>query len=218
MGELEDSFGLLLGRQPSAKEKQELYRVRDALKLKATDAVWLLLMALQHYQTLYEEFPARIAGAAQEVTQAVRSAAEAQAKAAHAETKRALMDAVQHAAVVSAKKAARGQGAKWASTGGGIVLIALVVVGWGAFSRGEGKGEAVGASAARRDCAAAEAGVAWLRTPEGHLAFDFARVGSLTVVARCLGRGFVPKDGWCWVQPERGKPLRWRLPPEDGAR
>ena len=57
MGELDDSFATLLGRQPTDKEKQALYRVRDALKLKATDAVWLLLMALQHYETLYEQLP-----------------------------------------------------------------------------------------------------------------------------------------------------------------
>ena len=57
MGDLDDSFAQLLGRQPSDKEKQDLYRVRDALKIKATDAVWLLLMALQYYQRLYEQFP-----------------------------------------------------------------------------------------------------------------------------------------------------------------
>ena len=71
MGELDDSFTQLLGRQPSDREKQDLYRVRDALKLKPTDAVWMLLMTLQHYQTLYEQIPARIVSTAREVTKAV---------------------------------------------------------------------------------------------------------------------------------------------------
>jgi len=38
-----------------------LCRVRDALQLKTTDAVWLLLMVLQHYETLCEEIPEQIA-------------------------------------------------------------------------------------------------------------------------------------------------------------
>jgi hypothetical protein len=64
VGDLDDSFTALLGRQPTDREKQALYRTRDALKLKTTDAVWLLLMALQHYETLYEQVPAKIATAA----------------------------------------------------------------------------------------------------------------------------------------------------------
>jgi antitoxin component of RelBE/YafQ-DinJ toxin-antitoxin module len=116
VGELDDSFTQLLGRQPSDREKQDLYRVRDALKLKPTDAVWMLLMALQHYQTLYEQIPARIVSTAREVTKAVRAAAEAEAKAAQEETKRALMDAVRHAAVRSAEQAAGAQREKWVAS------------------------------------------------------------------------------------------------------
>ena len=70
---------------------QNLYRVRDALNLKTTDAVWLLLMVLQHYETLYEQIPARIAHATHAVTKAVRAAA---ARAMHEQTKRALAEAV----------------------------------------------------------------------------------------------------------------------------
>ncbi|HWA09878.1 MAG TPA: hypothetical protein VG838_10550 [Opitutaceae bacterium] len=81
----------MLGRQPSDREKQALYRARDALKLKSTDAVWLLLMALQHYETLYEQVPAQIATAAREVTKAVRAAAEAEATAAQEATRKAFM-------------------------------------------------------------------------------------------------------------------------------
>ena len=53
MSDLDDSFAKLLGRQPSDAERQSLYRVRDALGLKNNDALWLVLMALQHYQGQY---------------------------------------------------------------------------------------------------------------------------------------------------------------------
>ena len=57
MTDLEDAFERLLGYQPSDQERQRLYRVRDALKLKSSDALWLLLMALQHYETDVREDP-----------------------------------------------------------------------------------------------------------------------------------------------------------------
>lgn len=81
MTDLESSFTQLLGRQASDREKQDLYRARDALNLKDNDAVWLLLMALGHYETLYAKVPAMMAKAAGDVTAAVQKAAEAQVKA-----------------------------------------------------------------------------------------------------------------------------------------
>lgn len=214
MGELDDNFTQLLGRQPSDKEKQDLYRTRDVLKVKPTDAVWLLLMVLGHYETLYEQIPARIASAARKVTDGVRAAAEAEAKAAQEETKRALMDAVRQAAVRSAAAAAGAQLAKWVSIAGGVICIGLLLVGWAAFDRGYGKGKAVGENGALRTCGALVALSSWATTPDGQLAYGLSKAGGLSDVARCSGHGMAPRDGWCTVQSERGKPLaRWPLPP-----
>jgi hypothetical protein len=213
VGDLDDSFAKLLGHQPSDKDKQDLYRVRDALNLKATDAVWLLLMALQHYKALYEEFPARIEGAASDVARTVRAAAEAQAKAAQEETKRALMDAVHEVAVRSAQDAAGAQLAKWVSIAAGVIAVALVAVGWGEFSRGHEKGRALGENIAMKACGALVTASSWANTPDGQLAYALARVGGLSDVARCMGRGMIPRDGWCTVPSDRGKVLaRWPLP------
>lgn len=213
MRELDESFSTLLGRQPTDKEKQALYRVRDALKLKATDAVWLLLMALQHYETLYGEFPARIAVAAQEVTAAVRSTALAEARAAQETTKRALMAAVQEAAVKSSAKAAGANLAKWVTVGCGVICFSLLMVGWRAFHQGRETGRAVGEQAAKRECRALAAASSWVNTPEGRLAYEFSKAGGLDQAARCTGRGMVARDGWCVVASERGRPLaRWPLP------
>ena len=78
MSELEASFGKLLGRQPTDEDRQQLYRVRDALQLKDNDALWLVLMALQHYQTLYAGIPDSISEAAKAA--AGSSAAQAQSE------------------------------------------------------------------------------------------------------------------------------------------
>ena len=187
--------------------------MRDALKLKATDAVWLLLMALQHYQTLYEEFPARIAVAARDVTKAVRAAAEAEAKAATEETKRALTEAVRQAAVRSAEDAAGTKFLEWL-IGAVVVIFVGTTLLWGmAFGRGEATGKAVGENVTKKECAALVAASSWANTPEGQLAYALAKAGVLSDIARCSGRGMVPRDGWCTVQSERGKPPpRWPLP------
>jgi len=222
VGELDDSFTQLLGRQPSDREKQELYRVRDALKLKPTDAVWLLLMALQHYQTLYEQIPARIVTTAGEVTKAVRATAEAEARTAQEETKRALMDAVRHAAVRSAEQAAGAQCARWVSIAAGVICIGLLLMGWASFNRGYGHGKAVGDEGALKGYGAMVALSSWGATPDGQLAYALSKAGGLSDVARCSGRGMVPRDGWCTVPSERGKVLaRWPFlsagPPNRGA-
>ena len=214
MSDLDDSFAQLIRRQPSDKDKQDLYHVRDALKLKTTDAVWLLLMALQYYKSLYEEFPARIAAAANEVTRGVRAVADAQAKAANAETRRALMDAVREAAVKSVRYGAGAQLARWVAIAVGCVVVGLVAVGSIESSRGYERGRAVGTNMATRACDALADASSWAKTPEGQLAYALAKAGSLGDVGRCSGRGMVPRDGWCTVPSERGKPLaRWPLPP-----
>jgi len=219
VGDLDDSWAHLLGHQPTDKDKQDLYRVRDALKLKATDAVWLLLMALQYYQKLYEQFPAQIAGAARDVTKSVRAAAEAEAKAAQAETKKALTEAVHQAAVRSAHDAAGAEIVKWVSISAGVIFVGVLLLWWSAFDHGQEKGRAIGENVAKKECAALVAASSWANTPEGHLAYEFAKVTSLAELARCSGRGLVAKDGWCLVQPERGRSApRWRVPPAGGDR
>ena len=81
LSDLDDSFAKLLGTQPTDKDRQDLYRVRDALGLESNDALWLVLMALQHYQSQYETFPARIEDAARRTLQKFENAAAMLGKA-----------------------------------------------------------------------------------------------------------------------------------------
>jgi hypothetical protein len=101
MSNLDDSFTKLLGRQPSDAERQQLYRVRDALGLKNNDALWLVLMALEHYQNLYESIPERIEPAA-------KKAARSAAAQAQADVNNAI------ASLIPTVESAVRQGARWA--------------------------------------------------------------------------------------------------------
>jgi len=215
VNELDDSFALLLGRQPDDKEKQRLYRARDALKLKATDAVWLLLMALGHYETLYERIPARIAEAAKDATKDVRETAVAQARAAAQDTMKAMALAVSKAGTASAKKAAGAQILKWAM---GCFLGAMgciSTIGWWAHGKGQREGYAVGYEAARDRYENAAATASWANTPEGQLAYGLAKAGSLRELATCSGHGWVQRDGVCYPG---SKTHGWRLPAGNAER
>jgi hypothetical protein len=213
VADLEDNFAKLIGCTPTDKERQNLYRVRDALNAKPTDSMWMVFMALEHYETLYEEIPGKIATSAREVVAGVRSAAEAEAAAARAETAKVLMRAVHEAAVKSTKQAAGAYLAKWASIGVAIVAVAGALSCWGAFRHGEKAGRAVGGDMASRQCGALVAASSWANTPEGQVAYALAKAGGLADVARCSGRGMTPREGWCVVASERGKPLaRWPVP------
>jgi uncharacterized protein DUF6753 len=209
VSELDESFALLLGRQPSDQERQRLYRVRDALKLKSNDAVWLLLMVLEHYETLYCRHPARLVTAVKEITKDVRETALAQARAAAAETTKALAHAVAAAATASAKKAAGAQMLKWAM---GCFLAALgciATIGWWAHGKGQREGYAVGYEAARDKYENAAALASWANTPEGQLAYGLAKAGSLHDLATCSGHGWFERDGVCYPS---SKTHGWRLP------
>ena len=70
---LETAFHQLLGRTPTDQERLRLYRVKDALGLEPNDSLWLVLMALDHYTTLYEKIPQELAGASEPLRQLARA-------------------------------------------------------------------------------------------------------------------------------------------------
>ena len=87
MAELESAFERLLGRQPSEQEVKGLYRVKNALNIRDNDALWLVLMALQSYDSLYRKYPSMIAEEVRKIVDTQRTLA---ASMVEAETKRAL--------------------------------------------------------------------------------------------------------------------------------
>jgi hypothetical protein len=86
MAELESAFERLLGRQPTEQEVQGLYRVKNALDIRDNDALWLVLMALQSYDSLYRKYPNMMAEEMNKIVEAQRTLV---ASMVEAETKRA---------------------------------------------------------------------------------------------------------------------------------
>lgn len=89
MPDVERSFERLLGRQPSDKEIQNLYRVKSALDLKDNDALWLVLIALESYDTLYRRYPGLVSAEVQKMAEQQRAT---MAAIADVETKKAISE------------------------------------------------------------------------------------------------------------------------------
>ncbi|MBA5687222.1 hypothetical protein [Rugamonas apoptosis] len=97
MTDVERSFERLLGRQPSDKEIQSLYRVKSALDLGDNDAIWIILLALESYDTLFRRYPGMVGA---EIKKTVEEQRVTIAAIADAETRKAirtLSDAVNRA-------------------------------------------------------------------------------------------------------------------------
>jgi hypothetical protein len=83
---LSSSFERLLGRKATEEQVRRLYEVKEALGLGDNDALWVVLLALEHYDSLYREYPARLAD---ETRKALGDVQKGFAEAAAVEAKRA---------------------------------------------------------------------------------------------------------------------------------
>ena len=225
MSDLDDSFAKLLGRQPNDKERQNLYRVRDALGLKNNDAIWLVLMALQHHHSLYEQFPEAIAQAATDVLGDVKKTAgialEASTEAAKADMAKAVSDIAQKVADSTAHK----KRAPWIAIC--AVVVALTFGGgfWYAHSSGLNSGYQAGYGAGYTEAKDEKAAASWANTPEGqkayklaqegiiNTAYKLAQTGTISKISRCDQPGWYIEDGACYVKsaPD-GNLYGWQLP------
>lgn len=125
MDDIESSFKELLGRQPSEKEVERLYRVKNALNIRDNDAIWMILMAFESYDTLYSKYPGIIAG---QVDMVIEKQRELIAEIVDAESKKALSTLSAAVAQTSQLVAARvADTARWHAWG--WVCIGLILFG-----------------------------------------------------------------------------------------
>lgn len=216
MNTLEDAFTKLLGRQPSDREKQDLYRTRDALNLKNNDALWLLLIALGHYETAYARFPALIASAAADLGEKAKSLADAEFKAAAARARTDLARTVAKTAHDMAGRAASANRLQWIVVCVVVAALAFLLVGVLSYRAGDKTGYTSGAATGYAQARNEQAAAAWANTPEGQFAYAFAKAGGIRDLAACSGRGHTRKGDTCFAKSENGSVWTWRLPPQVG--
>lgn len=211
MSDLDNSFQKLLGRQPTDAEVQKLYRVRDALELKNNDALWLVLMALQHYETSYERMPKAIETAASSVLLKVKAAADSTMKASAESFKADMAQAVASVAEDVARNTSRKQLWQWAAGAVGVAFLTLGLGGWGAFTKGAESGRAEAYQQVQDEKAAA----AWANTPQGQAAYRLAQAGDLDLLVSCSAEGWKIEKKVCFPNVDVNNRVHgWHLAPK----
>ena len=215
MSELNDSFAKLYGRQLTDSEIQKLYRVRDALEIKNNDALWLVIMALQFYQTEYEKIPSLISKTTNETLSNIKSTADATMQASAAEVKRYLAVAVADSAKKIAYETATKQMWLWATGCIAISIISLSGISWYMNKKGQESGYNEGYKVGFQGAKDENLISYWASTPEGRYGFDLGVQGSLEKLVKCNQPGWEVKDGYCFVKPTKKVIIHgWAIPPD----
>jgi len=122
------NYEKLLGRVATVAERDQLRRVQSALGLRDNDALWLVLYALQFYESLYRQFPKEIGKEAKRILEETRTAADATMRASAESAKADLAKAIASAARDVARDAARRQMLQWLVVG---MLLGVALLGAG---------------------------------------------------------------------------------------
>ena len=208
----ETLFEKLVGRQPTNREMERLQRTRDALGLKDNDAIWLIMIAFGHYDTLYRQIPAQIVGAAEEVMKQTKNAADAvydaTAKRAEADLIRTVSRSVEKMTTRTASKK------RWQWIAGCTAVSALMFVLVGAFSywTGQDAGYASGQAQGYREAWNEEAALSWANTKEGQIARSLAKVVSFRDLAVWSINRLQRSGSRCTASSKRGSSYAWRIP------
>ena len=212
MNDLDDAFARLLARQPTDAERQRLYQVRDALDLKNNDALWMVLIALQNYDTMYERFPEMIKQAAAHTLLEFQKTANSTLDSTKAAAKADLAKAVAATASSVARLTIVRQAAIWMAICLSVCGTVFGVFGWSvhksAFQAGLDKGYAMAYISAKDEKAAAS----WANTPQGKAAYELAIAGSIENLKECDRPGWKNVQGICYVRPASdGSIYGWRI-------
>jgi len=200
----------LRGRELTDEEARRLLHMQNLLGIADNDALWVVMVALEHYQQLYEAMPLRIEEAGKVAVKAVKETADAVATAAAETAKLELTGELAASVRQVANQTARKQQWQWIAAGLIVASVSTFVAGWIGFDKGKTAGVAIGYHEARNETAAAS----WGATPDGRLAYRLAQAGSLQQVARCSQPGWKVTNGACFPKPNAGDGnlYGWKLP------
>lgn len=204
----QEVFKRLNGREAAPEDVLKFERLVATLETTPNDAMLAVLVALDHYQKLYEKVPKEITEATRVALGTLGASVELETKKYTAKAKADLAEAVAAAATEVADKTAAKSMWQWAA--GCIAATALVfgLFGWWMHNIGNESGYAHAMS----ELVDAKVAADWANTSEGKAAYQLARKGSLTALIHCSNEGWVIKNGNCYPHPHDGKVSGWVLP------
>ncbi len=209
----QEAFKCLNGREATAEDVLKFERLTTALETTPGDAMLAVLVALDHYETLYGTIPKRIADTATKTLTSFTEAANAQAKASMEQAKADLAKTVSEVAVKVASNTATKRMWQWAASCIAVAFLCFGGFGWYIHSQGQSSGYALGYGTGYNEAKDEKAAAAWSNTPEGKMAYRFAQSGELQKLAKCSGKGWKVEKGACYVYPVPNEgTYGWSLP------
>ena len=73
---VQNAFQSIIGRSVTAQEKERLYKIKDDLSIKNDDPLWVLLLQLERYSSLYDEMPGKISNVVNDCIAKIKDATE----------------------------------------------------------------------------------------------------------------------------------------------
>lgn len=92
---VEQAFEEIIGRTVNEEEKARLHKVKDVLKINSSDTLWLLLLQMERYQSLYDEVPGKISGTVECCINKIKSATDKEIKRVEIDIERMIFKANQ---------------------------------------------------------------------------------------------------------------------------
>jgi hypothetical protein len=148
----------------------------------------------------------------QHIAERTSAIAEQAAKMAVENTQSTLIQSAIHSFHDTASKVISKQRMQWLT---GCLIATLIALGGFAglihhlaYTAGEAYGYSKGYEESKDEKAAAS----WANTPDGQLAFKFARNGALPTLIHCTGKGWRIQNGYCYVTQDKGHTQGWLMP------
>ena len=209
----QEVFKRLNGREATAEDVLKFERLTTALETTPGDAMLAVLVALDHYETLYGTIPKRITDTAANTLTSFKEAANAQATASMEKAKEELAKTVSEVAVKVASNTATKRMWQWAAGCIAVAFLCVGLFGWYMHSEGSTSGYSLGYGTGYNEAKDEKAAAAWANTQEGRLAYRFAQTGSLASLAKCDRPGWKVEKGICYPHPVPNEGVYgWRLP------
>ena len=197
MGDIRNGMKTISGNEPTAAQIARVTSIAHDFDIPKNDALFPLFVALDQYHGVFGELPEKMRLAADAVAKEAAENTKHQVNLGLVEAIHKMGPQIGDALVDHAKALNQVDRAKWVGGAVVVVVAAFAAFGWITHATGYSSGFEVGQAAGHAAAADEKAMAAWANTPQGRMAYELAKNGTLEMVGNCNGRGWELSQGLC---------------------
>lgn len=211
--DFKQAFRQLNGYEPSIEKILEFERTCATLQTTSNDALLAVLLALDHYETLYAAVPQKITASVIEALSSLKSAMDIQAHAAVSAVQKDLIETVSVASNQIATDTARAYKWKWLALGVAVACIFNAGSAWYFHNVAKQDGYSLGYGIGHKVAMNEIASAAWANTSDGKLSQSLAMATRISDLVNCSNAGWQIHNGICYPMADKdGNITGWRIP------